>query len=397
MTTASADNLLVQAQSLKARLIEIRRHIHRHPELSFEETKTAAYVASILKELGYKTSESFAGTGLIAEIGEGEKTVGIRADMDALPIEEENQNEYCSNNKGVMHACGHDAHITCALGAATLIADAVKKGLLKGRVRFLFQPAEETVNDEGKSGAVMMMDSGATKELSALIALHVFPGIPCGIVGIRSGVFLAACDSFEITILGKGGHGAFPENTVDAVVLASHVVQSLQTVISRRKAAVEPAVLTIGGIRSNTYRSNIVSGEVDLTGTVRYFNKSLSSFFEAEITKSCQIAQTLGGSFKLKYQHDTPALENNPQISETVRLSASRLLGDSNVIDLPVQLGADDFSFYTASVPSCYFVLGVGIEGQPKAIHTADFDINEDALPIGSAILADSALALLNN
>ncbi len=252
-STIHSRDILSDARNLKESLISMRRHIHRHPELSFLENQTAEYVVSKLSPLGFRIQKNVGNTGVIAEIGEGASAVGIRADMDALPIQEDNLQDYCSQNTGVMHACGHDAHTAAALGAAMLLSERQRKGTLQGRYRFIFQPAEEMVNDDGLSGASLMMQEGCLDELRALVGIHVHPGMPTGILGFRDGTFLAACDSFKIVVKGKGGHGAYPEDTVDPVVLACNLVQALQTIISRRKSALSPAVLTIGGIRSNTF------------------------------------------------------------------------------------------------------------------------------------------------
>ncbi len=224
----------------------------------------------------------------------------IRADLDALPIEEDPGRDYGSRNEGVMHACGHDAHVACALGSASMMAEAYKSGAIKnGRVRFLFQPAEEMVNADGVSGAAMMIAEKALEGAEAMIALHVFPDIPMGKISIKEGQFLAACDSFDIKIQGSQAHGAYPQEGVDAIVLSAQVVQAVQTIISRRKSALDPAVMSLGGIRSVTYRHNIIAEEVTLTGTARYFDASLHEKLRDELHKACSIATILGGSYTL--------------------------------------------------------------------------------------------------
>lgn len=393
MLETKTGSALEQAKQMQPQLVAHRRHIHEHPELSFQESKTGAYVAETLKALGYNVRDKVGGTGVIGEIGSG-KTVIIRADMDALPIQEANDASYRSQNDGVMHACGHDAHTACALGAAAIIAQNPPKN---GRVRFMFQPAEESVNDEGKSGATLMIEDGATEGAECVFALHVDPRLNVGTVGVKEGPLLAACDTFEINIKGVGTHGAYPHFGVDAIVLASQVVQALQTIISRRKSALHPAILTVGGIRSKTFASNIVAEEVELTGTVRHFDPALSKTIESEIRNVCSMVEALGGSFELEYRRDTPPLVNDADLANIVRAVAKQIVGDENVIQAGMETGGDDFSFLTAHMRSCYFLLGVKCDGDQKMLHSPDFDLNEAALPLGAALLTQCALAYLDS
>lgn len=380
---------LKKAHSLKDQLVKVRRAIHSNPELSFQETKTAALVAAELKAIGLKPKSGVGGTGVTVEIGPGNgPTLLIRCDMDALPIEEANETNYCSKNVGVMHACGHDMHTTCGIGAATLLAKNPPK---RGLVRFLFQPAEESVNEEGKSGATMMLEDGAGEGADGVIGLHVFPNLPVGSIAVRSGPVLAACDSFEITIHGTGSHGAFPELGVDPLVLASHAIQSVQTIVSRRRSALDPLVVTLGGIKSSTYRSNIVPEHVEITGTARYFNPELSKFVEAELNRALSVVEAFGGSYDLKYISENPALINDAKLSESVKAVASRMLGEDCVFEAPMVMGADDFSYMSAKHPGCYFFLGVLMPDGIRSLHTPTFDANEDALPYGAALLAECA------
>lgn len=395
-TIAKPSEVLAGAKALEAQLVKWRRLIHETPELSFQETKTATLVASVLRSQGFEVQEGVGKTGVVADLGEG-KTIAIRADMDALPIDEGEVEErgYASKVKGVMHACGHDAHVACALGAATLLSEWHKEKNLGGRIRMIFQPAEETVDDEGKSGAMRMLESGVTEGVDAMIALHVFPRITTGKVAVRAGPLLAACDSFKIRINGTGGHGAYPEQGIDAVVIASNVIQALQSVISRRKSALEPAVLTIGGIKSSTYRSNIMTQQVEMIGSLRYFSEHTKEAIVNEIKRACSISESLGGSYELDYAHENPALFNDAQITHMVKFAANHVLGVENVFAVPPQFGADDFSYFSQEVPSCYFVLGTQIPDKVTDIHSSDFDINENALHLGTAVLCASALTFL--
>lgn len=382
--------VLSQVEKFKSEIVELRRHIHKHPELSFDEANTGKLVAEKMRKLGYDVRPGVGGTGVVAEIGDASagRTVALRADMDALPITEENPNEYCSSNTGVMHACGHDAHTACALGAAMLLAQDPPKN---GRVRFLFQPAEEMVNDDGKSGATLMIEQGCMHDVDAVFALHCDPKTSVGKIKVKDGAMLAACDTFEISIRGIPTHGAYPQYGIDAVILAAQAVQAIQTVISRRKSALEPAVLTFGGIKSTTYRPNIVAEEVQLIGTSRYFETEIGELIFEELKKALSVVEAMGGSFEIKRTKDNPAVTNDPQINNVVRSVASRILGKENVIESNYEMGAEDFSFMSQVVPGAFFFLGTKIEDSPRAIHTPQFDIDEKALPLGSALLAECA------
>lgn len=398
-TIPAPTSMLERAKSLRAGIVSYRQRIHANPELGFQEFETAKLIAKTMRSFGYEVRESVGGTGVVADLKSPDwkgPIVAIRADMDALPIIESNQCEYVSRTSGIMHACGHDAHVACALGAAKLLADAIQTKEIEIGLRFLFQPAEETVNADGKSGATLMMEQGALEGVSSLIALHVFPSVPTGMVAIREEYLLAACDSFTIKITGRGCHGAFPEQGIDPIVISTQVVQMMQTLVARRKPANDAAILTIGGIRSSSFAPNVVPESVELTGTVRYFRPEIHDVFRVEIERICSFVESMGGKFELDYHYDTPALWNDPRVTAIVRETATKLLGESSVLNVGPQLGADDFSFYTAKVPSCYFVLGVARNDRATDLHSPHFDLNEDALPFGAAMLAESARSLCN-
>ena len=385
-------DFLKEATSIKSTLVSHRRRIHKHPELSFKEEKTAEYVASVLREAGISVRQGIGNTGLVAEIGAGDPVVAIRADMDALPIKESNQADYCSQNPGVMHACGHDAHTAIGIGSALLLAQTKD---LQGTVRIVFQPAEEDTNSSGKSGASLMLVDGAFDNVDSVLSLHVFPDLRTGEIAVRNGPVLAACDKFEIKIHGQGSHGAYPETSLDPIVMASQVVQAIQTVVSRKNSALEPLVITVGGIKSNTFAPNIISDYVELTGTVRYFYESTQKMVRNELEKALNIATVLGGSFDLNYVVENPPVDNNAEISAIVKSVAEDMIGESRVHAAELQMGGDDFSFLSKKFPSCYFFLGARIEDSPRKLHTETFDIDEDCLPVGAALMAGVAIHLL--
>jgi amidohydrolase len=390
-------SVIMRARALQNELIKTRRYLHAHPELSFEEHKTAEFACTQLEKLGYKVKTHVGKTGLIADAPDKNlPSIAIRADMDALPLEETPNNDYCSDNHGVMHACGHDAHIACALGAAQLIAQlgAESNNQLLGNTRILMQPSEEASDSQGRSGAYRMIEDNAIEGMSAIIGLHMDASLPAGTVGIAAGPVMAAADPFEITIIGKGGHGAFPEETIDSVVLSAQVIQAIQQIISRRVTALEPAIITIGSIRSSSTAGNIISDRVILKGVFRTFDKKMRANILDELEKACSIVQLFGGSYKIAYDHGYPATVNDPQITEIMRQVAIDLIGEQNVIAIKPKPWSEDFSMFAEKIPGAFMFLGGEIAGDRRYHHTTNFDIDESGLHIGSAVLAETAIRL---
>ncbi len=380
---------LDQAKDLQKELVEVRRHLHAHPELSYQEHETAKFAADKLSTLGYKVKNNIGKTGLTGDLNNKDQPkIAIRADMDALPIEEEPSHAHHSRNKGVMHACGHDAHVSCALGAAKILAG------MPVNVRMIMQPAEEAGDSQGRSGAFRMIEDNALDDVSAIIGLHMDASLPAGKVGISAGPVMAAADPFQITIEGKGGHGAFPEEAIDAVVLAAQVVQAIQQIVSRRISGLESAIITVGSFQSSSTRGNIISDHVILKGTFRSFNKAVRQTILTELGKACSIAKIMGGNYKIEYEHGYPATVNDPQIADVMRQAASELIGEKNVIALPPKPWSEDFSMFAEVVPGAFMFLGGEIKNDRRAHHTANFDLDESGLYIGSAILAETAARL---
>lgn len=393
MSTANlmSQTMLTKARDLQNEIVELRRHLHRYPELSFQENETAKLAAEKLKELGFAVKTGIARTGVIGEIGSGKK-IAIRADMDALPVLESNKSKYVSANPGVMHACGHDAHVSCGLAAAKLLSTSDN---LPGSLRMIMQPAEEDVDDESKSGALRMVEEGVMEGVSAVIGLHMDASLPAGKVAIMSGPVMAACDIFHITIKGKGGHGAYPEATIDAIVLAAQVINAVQQIVSRRIAATDPAVVTIGSIKSSSTRGNIISETVTLDGTMRSFTEPVRAKLFQEMEKACSIARIMGGDFKIEYETGYPATFNDSAVAQTMREAACELIGEDNVVILPPKTWSEDFSLLAQAAPGAFMFLGGEISGDRRAHHSPDFDIDESGLFIGPAILAETALRLM--
>ena len=384
--------MLNKAKEIQAQLIDWRRDFHQHPELGFKEKRTSTKLAGILEQMGCRVRREVGKTGVIAELGSGSPVVAIRADIDALPILEDNHVDYASVNRGVMHACGHDAHASMALGAAALL----KNETFPGTVRLLFQPAEEVADDEGISGAPRMIEDGAMKDVDFIIAAHVDPHIPTGAIAIESGPASGGVDSWFGKIIGKGGHGARPQETVDTFYLAAHVMLALNAIVSRRLDPFDPAVISIGSINGG-HTENVIPDEIRITGTLRFTRAQVQKKIHSEIKRAFEIARTLGGSYDLKFEIGTPPMYNDPLVSDMIADAGRELLGKKNVLPFIKGLGAEDFGCFSEIAPGAMFSLGVHIKDDPRIIHHRLFDINESALPIGTAIITETALRLLHS
>jgi amidohydrolase len=380
-----------RANALAPKLIDIRRLIHRHPELGFREIHTAGLVADFLNLLGIEIKTGVAKTGVVGNLGTDGPIVALRADMDALPIQELNQVVYASEVPGVMHACGHDVHTTCLLGAAMLLKDMQ----LSGRVRFLFQPSEEGMDEEGKSGAWRMVEEGAFEQVQAVFGLHVDSKFASGVLACSPGYILAALDNFKIDILGRAAHGAQAYLGVDAISLAAQVVSALHTIVSRRVPALESAVLSIGMIQGGSKENNLAE-QVELRGTIRTFDPKIRQKVIDEMHKACSIARVLGGDYQLTMQTGYPSLCNDSTLAAFARDLAAGLVGAQAVEDIQPEMGSEDFSFYTQKSPGCYLSLGVRPPGQPmRPLHNPNFDVDESVIPLGAAVLAELAYQYL--
>jgi len=379
--------ILEQARELEPRLVEIRQTIHGHPELGFAEHRTAALVAETLNSLGIEVRAGVGRTGVVGQVGRGVPVVVLRADMDALPIQEQNSVEYASEVPGVMHACGHDVHTACLLGAAMLLKDSHPDG----RVRFLFQPSEEGMDEEGKSGATRMIEDRALDDAEAVFATHVDTQYESGTVACSPGYVMASLDNFRIVILGRGAHGAQAHLGIDAILLASQVVSALHTIVSRRIPALDSAVISVGTIQGGT-KENILATEVELRGTVRSFDPHVRETVFEEIRRACGIARVLGGDYQLTLQEGYPALRNDLNLAVFAHDVAAQLVGEGATRELKPEMGSEDFSFYTRKAPGCYLVLGARPPGQPmRPLHQAGFDVDESILPLGAALMAELA------
>lgn len=384
--------MLTKALSLKPRLIELRRTIHRNPELGFDVHRTAELVARTLGELGVEVQTGVGKTGVVGYIGDGDgPVIGIRADMDALPILEANQVDYASQAPGKMHACGHDGHTTMLLGVAMLLA----KEKIPGQIRLIFQPSEEAGDDQGISGAPRMIDDGALKGVNYVVALHVDGALDAGKIGLESGMVSGAVDTFRAHVMGKGGHGAHPYQTVDPIWLTAQVLNALYAVPSRRIRPFQPSVLSVGIVRGGE-ASNVIPPSVYVEGTLRSMDDGVREQLIAEVDRSLQIARALGGDYKLEIERGYPSMFNDPGVTAEIARVGHDLLGEQGIGEVHASLGAEDFAYMTQLAPGAMFRLGVKRpDGPPRFLHTPDFDLDEDALPIGTAVLAETALRLL--
>ena len=341
--------------------------------------------------MGYRVKRGVGKTGVVAELGDGGKVVAIRADMDALPIFEMNDTEYVSKNKGAMHACGHDSHTAMALGAALLLS----KEKLSGRVRFLFQPCEETADEEGKSGAQRMSAEGAMEGVDYVIAQHVDPLRPVGTIGINAGPSSGGVDGWYAEIKGIGGHGAHPDKTIDPFYLLAHVILALNGIVSRRINPFEPAVVSIGSINGG-FAENVIPESVKLTGTLRFTNENVHQQIHAEMKKAFEIAKTLGGDYELRYEIGGPPMINDTLVSEVIEKAGKDLLGAENVYEIHKTLGAEDFGEFMKHAPGAMFTLGTQKQGhEDYLLHHPKFELDERALPIGTALLVETARRFL--
>ena len=383
--------MLKQAHAISEELIEWRRDFHMHPEIGFELHRTSRIVADELEKMGYRVKRGVGKTGVVAEIGEGGRVVAIRADMDALPILEQNDHEYVSKNIGAMHACGHDSHTAMALGAALLMS----KEKLPGRVRFLFQPCEETADEEGKSGAQRMSDEGAMDGVDYVIAQHVDPLKPIGTIGIHAGPASGGVDTWYATISGKGGHGAHPNKTIDPFYLLSHIIFGLNAIISRRINPFEPAVVSIGTVNGG-FTENVIPESVRITGTLRFTDEAVHQQIHEEMKRAFEMVRSLGGSYELKFEIGGPPMINEESVAAMIEQTGIDLLGSENVHAIDKTLGAEDFGEFLKHAPGAMFTLGTQKKGHEEyLLHHPKFDLDERALPIGTAMLVETTRRFL--
>ncbi|KYC39981.1 peptidase M20 [Scytonema hofmannii PCC 7110] len=401
-TSADLSRVRLSIRSLQPQLVEWRRQLHQKPELGFQEKLTSEFIAQKLQEWGIEHQTGIAQTGIVAIIeGQGTedkglpmgnessqsptpKVLAIRADMDALPIQELNEVPYRSQHDGIMHACGHDGHTTIALGTAYYLHK--HRESFAGTVKMIFQPAEES-----PGGAKPMIDAGVLKnpDVDAIIGLHLWNNLPLGTVGVRAGALMAATEIFQCTILGKGGHGAMPHQTVDSVVVAAQIINALQTIVARNVNPIDSAVVTVGELHAGT-KWNVIADTAKMSGTVRYFNPAFEGFFKQRIEQIIAgICQSHGASYDLEYYSHYPPTINDAGMAEFVRSVAEQVIETpAGIVPECQTMGGEDMSFFLQEVPGCYFFLGSANpeKGLAYPHHHPRFDFDETALAMGVEI-----------
>ena len=390
------DRIKSLAQAYKQEVIDLRRHLHSHPELSFQEFQTAAFVAEKLKAIGITEIESKATTGwsaLIKGKNPEKKVVALRADMDALPIIEANEVPYKSQNPGVMHACGHDAHTASLLGAAKILYEV--RDQFEGTIKLIFQPGEEII----PGGASLMIKDKVLENprTNSILGQHVMPMIPAGKVGFRSGLYMASADELYLTIKGKGGHGAMPETFIDPVLISAHLLVALQQIVSRVANPKIPSVLSFGRVEA-LGATNIIPNEVKIQGTFRTLDEAWRAKAHEKMRQIAEgIVEGMGGQLDFEIRKGYPFLKNNPELTARSVAAAQTYLGSENVLDLDIWMAAEDFAYFSQEIDGCFYRLGTRNEarGITSGVHTPTFDIEEEALEIGAGLMAWLAVSEL--
>jgi len=391
------DRIKSLASEYLKEVTDIRRHLHRHPELSFKEFETAKFIAAKLDEYGISYQDKVAKTGIVGLIkgkDPGSKVVALRADMDALPIKEKNDVAYCSVNEGAMHACGHDAHMACLLGAAKILQELRME--FCGTVKLIFQPSEENY----PGGAKVMIEEGVLEnpKPDVIFGQHVFPELDAGMIGMRPGKYMASTDEVYITVKGKGGHAAIPDKVIDPVLIASHIIIALQQIVSRKSSPVMPTVVSFGKISADG-QTNIIPDEVKLEGIIRTFSESWRMEIKEQIICiACGLAESMGGTCEVNIEQGYPAVVNDEDLTGRAWDYAEDYLGEGSAAKLEMRMTAEDFSYFAQKVPGCFFRLGTRNEekGISSNLHAATFDIDESSLENGMGIMAWFAVSELN-
>lgn len=386
-----------RAEQLQDQLMTWRRHLHKHPERSFQEKETAAFVAQVLRRLpGMVVTEQVGGYGVVAELaGKQGKTVVLRADMDALPIEEQLPHSFASIKKGTMHACGHDAHTAILLGAATILSERHQAGYLNGTVRFLFQPAEEKMDEAGKTGAIYMIEAGAMAGADIAFALHMCPWLRPNAIQVHSGASMASFDAFKGTITGSGGHGAYPHLGVDAIWLLSQVLPAIYGLTGRFASPLEPAVISIGQIHGGK-ANNVIPEIVEVEGTIRCYNDDVRKKLTEEVSNAFAVANVFGGEGACTVKRGEPALVNDSEAIALIKQAAHHLYPNDRIVTGPYGLGSEDFAHMAKTTKAAMFFLGCQPRHGEFDLHTPQFQIDEACLSKGTALMAGVCADALN-
>jgi len=387
------------AKEYHEEIIHIRRHLHQHPELSFEEVETGKFIANKLKSYGISYQHGMAGNGVVGLIkgkNPSSRTIALRGDIDALPIKEANEVPYKSKHEGIMHACGHDVHTASLLGVAKILNGI--KNHFEGTIKLIFQPGEEKL----PGGASIMIKEGVLKNPSpiSIFGQHVHPPLEAGKIGIRPGMYMASTDELYMTVTGSGGHGALPQNCIDPILITAHIVVALQQIVSRNANPTVPSVLTLGKINSTGGATNVIPNEVKLEGTFRTMDEKWRKEAHQKMIKMVTaIAEGMGGKCELEVRKGYPYLVNNEELTLRAKKNAQEFLGPDKVVDLPIRMTAEDFAYYSQEIPACFYRLGTGntARGITSNVHTDTFDIDESALELSIGLMAWLAIKELEN
>ena len=387
------DEILNYFTEKKNHIQQLRRELHQIPELGFNEVQTAAYIAEHLNTLGIDFESGIGITGIIARIGKpSENTIALRADMDALPIQEENSSEYQSKQPGIMHACGHDAHVAILLGITEYLKSIENK--LNGQVLCVFQPSEERGDGDGISGARHILMSGKLKNTKMMLGLHVMSNLPAGNFGIISKGVMASGDMFNAVIRGRGGHDAWAHETIDPIFITTQVLNAIYGIRSRKIDPQAPCTLSIGTIQGGT-SANVIPESVCISGTLRTFDPKVREILIAELERALKLSELFGGSYKLEIPIHQPVTWNDPNLADKVRQVCLKLFGEDCLVEIKPSLGVEDFSWYSKEMPALFVMLGAQLPGELRPHHNPRFDIDDSILYKGSALITASVLALL--
>jgi amidohydrolase len=387
-----------RAEARHDQLVAWRRHLHAYPELAFEEKGTSAYVAQCLEEMGgWRVRTGVAGYGVVADLGSDAPRVLLRADMDALPVSEENPVEYRSRVPGLMHACGHDGHVAMGLGAAALLRELHQEGTLPGAVRIIFQPAEEAADPSGKSGAVHMVEAGVLEDVRLALALHLNPEAPLGVIQLWNGYAMANVDVFRGVLSAAGGHAGYPELGADPLWMLGTVLQALHAIVSRRVSPLDSAVVSVGRVDGGT-APNVLATTVRIEGTLRSYLPEVRDLLETEVDRAFSLVRQLGGDYELAISREESALKNDARVNRFLAGAVEGLYPEAEVRWRPFGMGGEDFAYIAGSVPAAMAFVGCGPQaGERPRLHSPRFTMDERVLPMGAAILVEAALAAIRH
>ncbi|MHA2053493.1 MAG: M20 metallopeptidase family protein [Candidatus Hodarchaeales archaeon] len=386
-------DILSESKAKSAQIISWRRHLHKYPEVGFQEEETAKFIAKQLESFGLSVKTQIGKTGIVASLGSGRPCIALRADMDALPIQDSKTVDYASKNVGVSHACGHDAHVAMLLGVAAILSKI--EDHLPGEIRFLFQPFEEGQDPSGLGGATAMLQEGNVLDgVDVIIGQHVHGELEAGTFQVKKGYFSAAVDTFKGKIIGKGCHGAYPHNGIDPILLAAQVISLVQGIVSRRIDPLEAAVISFGQIHAGT-APNIIPEEVFLEGTIRSLNPEIRLQLHSELEKAFKSVETFGGKYEFELIRGSPSIDNDSTLVDLLQQVATEFLPEKKILEGGLGMGAEDFADFLQYIPGAFYYLGAALKPFTTH-HSPDFDIDDSVLYIGTAIMAEAAVRFLS-